>query len=317
MPATLPLSAQDQMISSLFAPPKPTTYAPAAGGDAAVDALGASGLLGNAGKFMSQLSRIQEARKMEQEAKVASEEIGRIPTLDPQYNERVTDVQNRFPMVFGTQPVQSALRRSLGARDEVAQQAQKEEETRLEQDKLAGKQFIRKAGPEQLAQFEEQADPRLVATLGPDMEKRASALGEADTLLQQLPVAARKGIDPNNLIAVKNAVNKHVAQLPPIFSKIKNNPDEQVNAVMYAEQIKALKDKQSAKDYEATEDEFNALTAAQENLENLVGKNPPIDLILKAKPLLGGGGGDGKDWRPSIILNSLSAPLTPAANVGQ
>jgi hypothetical protein len=314
MPAALPLSAlsaQDQVIQNLFAPPQPSRYNTGGGGgdNYELQALGASGLLGNAGKFISQLSRIQEIRKVEDEARTAAEEIGRIPLLDPQYQQRVMDVQSRFPMAFGTQPVQSALRNNMSAQDDIARQQLAQDKYQQEQQKLMGKQFIRKSSLEQLAQLEEQAPPELVAELGPDIEKRAMALGEAETLYQQLPPSLRTRVDPSNPTAVKSALNKHKSQLPPFFSKIKDNPDEQANAIMYAEQIKALKDKQNVKDYEATEDEFNTLTAAQEGLEALVGKNPPIDAIIKTKSLLGGGGGgggDGKDWRPSIILNGLT-----------
>lgn len=280
------------MISSLFAPAKPTTYAPSAGGDpAAIDALGASGLLGNAGKFISQLSRIQEIRKAENEAQMAAEEIGRIPLLDPQYQQRVMDVQSRFPMSFGTQPVQSALRNTMGARDDIARQQMAQDEAQQKQSKLLGKQFVRKATLEQLAQMEEEAPPETVAELGPDIEKRAMALGEAQTLYQQLPPARRVNVDPNNPIAIKNELNKHLAQLPPFFTKIKNNPDEQANAIMYAEQIKALNDKiakgmETDKRFTLPEDENAVLLAAQEGLESLVGKNPPVEAIIKTKSLL-------------------------------
>jgi hypothetical protein len=326
MPAALPiseLSAQGQLVQSLFAPPQPSRYNMGGGGGGdsyELQALGASGLLGNAGKFISQLARIQEIRKEENDAKTAAEEIGRIPLLDENYQQRVMEVQSRFPMAFGTQPVQSALRNNMSAQDDIARQQLAQDKYQQDQRKLLGRQSVRKASLEQLAQLEEQAPPELVAELGPDIEKRAMALGEAETLYQQLPPALRTRVDPNNPTAVKSALNKHTSQLPPFFSKIKNNPDEQANAITYAEQIKALKDKQNVKDYEPTEEEFNTLTAAQEGLEALVGKNPPIDAIIKTKPLLmggGGGGGDGKDWRPSILLNSISAPLTTAPNVGQ
>jgi hypothetical protein len=315
MPAALPisaLSAQDQVIQNLFAPPQPSRYNMGGGGGGdnyELQALGASGLLGNAGKFISQLARIQEIRKEENEAKTAAEEIGRIPLLDENYQQRVMEVQSRFPMAFGTQPVQSALRNNMSAQDDIARQQLAQNKYQQEQQKLLGRQSVRKASLEQLAQLEEQAPPELVAELGPDIEKRAMALGEAETLYQQLPPALRPRVDKSNPTAVKSALNKHKSQLPPFFSKIKDNPDEQANAIAYAEQIKALKDKQNVKDYEPTEEEFNTLTAAQEGLEALVGKNPPIDAIIKTKPLLmggGGGGGDGKDWRPSIILNGLT-----------
>jgi hypothetical protein len=291
MPAALPLSAlsaQDQVIQNLFAPPQPSRYnTGGSGGDNyELQALGASGLLGNAGKFISQLSRIQEIRKVEDEARTAAEEIGRIPLLDPQYQQRVMDVQSRFPMAFGTQPVQSALRNNMSAQDDIARQQLAQDKYQQEQQKLMGKQFIRKSSLEQLAQLEEQAPPELVAELGPDIEKRAMALGEAETLYQQLPPSLRTRVDKSNPTAVKSALNKHKSQLPPFFSKIKDNPDEQANAIAYAEQIKALKDKQNVKDYEPTEEEFNTLTAAQEGLEALVGKNPPIDAIIKTKSLL-------------------------------
>lgn len=330
MPAALPLSelsAQDQLVQNLFAPPPPSRYnMGGSGGDNyELQALGASGLLGEAGKFISQLSRIQEIRKAEKEAQMAAEEIGRIPLLDPQYQQRVMDVQSRFPMAFGTQPVQSALRNTMSARDDIARQQMAQDEAQQKQSKLLGRQAIRKASLEQLAQLEEEAPPELVAELGPDIERRAMALGEAQTLYQQLPPSLRTTVDPTNPLAVKNALNKHKSQLPPFFSKIKDNPDEQANAIMYAEQIKALRDKETKgvetdKKFSLSEAEDATLLAAQEGLEALVGKNPPIDAILKTKSLLmggGGGGGDGKDWRPSILLNSLSAPLTPAANVGQ
>jgi hypothetical protein len=323
MPAALPiseLSAQGQLVQSLFAPPQPSRYNMGGGDSYELQALGASGLLGNAGKFISQLARIQEIRKEENDAKTAAEEIGRIPLLDENYQQRVMEVQSRFPMAFGTQPVQSALRNNMSAQDDIARQQLAQDKYRQDQQKLLGRQSVRKASLEQLAQLEEQAPPELVAELGPDIEKRAMALGEAETLYQQLPPALRTRVDKSNPTAVKSALNKHTSQLPPFFSKIKNNPDEQANAIAYAEQIKALKDKQNVKDYEPTEEEFNTLTAAQEGLEALVGKNPPIDAIIKTKPLLmggGGGGGDGKDWRPSILLNSISAPLTTAPNVGQ
>jgi len=292
MPAALPiseLSAQGQLVQSLFAPPQPSRYNMGGGGGGdsyELQALGASGLLGNAGKFISQLARIQEIRKEENDAKTAAEEIGRIPLLDPQYQQRVMEVQSRFPMAFGTQPVQSALRSNMSAQDDIARQQLAQDKYQQDQQKLLGRQSVRKASLEQLAQLEEQAPPELVAELGPDIEKRAIALGEAETLYQQLPPALRTRVDPNNPTAVKSALNKHTSQLPPFFSKIKNNPDEQANAITYAEQIKALKDKQNVKDYEPTEEEFNTLTAAQEGLEALVGKNPPIDAIIKTKSLL-------------------------------
>lgn len=331
MPAALPLSelsAQDQLVQNLFAPPPPSRYNTGGGGgdNYELQALGASGLLGEAGKFISQLSRIQEIRKVEDEARTAAEEIGRIPLLDPQYQQRVMDVQSRFPMAFGTQPVQSVLRNNMGAQDDIARQQLAQREFQQKQGKLLGRQAIRKASLEQLAQLEEEAPPELVAELGPDIEKRAMALGEAQTLYQQLPPSLRTTVDPTNPLAVKNALNKHQAQLPPFFTKIKNNPDEQANAIMYAEQIKALRDKETKgmetdNKFTLSEAEDATLVAAQEGLESLVGKNPPVDAILKTKSLLmgggSGGGGDGKDWRPSILLNSLSAPLTPAANVGQ
>ncbi len=296
MPAALPiseLSAQDQLVQSLFAPPPPSRYNTGGGGgdNYELQALGNSGLLGEAGKFISQLSRIQEIRKAENEAQMAAEEIGRIPLLDPQYQQRVMDVQSRFPMSFGTQPVQSALRNTMGARDDIARQQMAQDEAQQKQSKLLGKQFVRKATLEQLAQMEEEAPPETVAELGPDIEKRAMALGEAQTLYQQLPPARRVNVDPNNPIAIKNELNKHLAQLPPFFSKIKNNPDEQANAIMYAEQIKALNDKvakgmETDKRFTLPEDENAVLLAAQEGLESLVGKNPPVEAIIKTKSLL-------------------------------
>jgi hypothetical protein len=296
MPAALPLSAlsaQDQVIQNLFAPPQPSRYNTGGGGgdNYELQALGASGLLGNAGKFISQLSRIQEIRKVEDEARTAAEEIGRIPLLDPQYQQRVMDVQSRFPMAFGTQPVQSALRNNMSAQDDIARQQLAQDKYQQEQQKLMGKQFIRKSSLEQLAQLEEQAPPELVAELGPDIEKRAMALGEAETLYQQLPPSLRTRVDPSNPTAVKSALNKHTSQLPPFFSKIKNNPDEQANAITYAEQIKALRDKETKgmetdRKFMLAEDESATLTAAQEGLEALVGKNPPIDAIIKTKSLL-------------------------------
>lgn len=280
-------------MQSLFAPPPPSRYNTGGGGgdNYELQALGNSGLLGEAGKFISQLSRIQEVRKAEKEAQMAAEEIGRIPLLDPQYQQRVMDVQSRFPMSFGTQPVQSALRNTMGARDDIARQQMAQDEAQQKQSKLLGKQFVRKATLEQLAQMEEEAPPETVAELGPDIEKRAMALGEAQTLYQQLPPARRVNVDPNNPIAIKNELNKHLAQLPPFFTKIKNNPDEQANAIMYAEQIKALNDKVSKgmetdKRFTLPEDENAVLLAAQEGLESLVGKNPPVEAILKTKSLL-------------------------------
>ena len=281
-------------MQSLFAPPPPSRYNTGGGGGGdnyELQALGNSGLLGEAGKFISQLSRIQEIRKAEKEAQMAAEEIGRIPLLDPQYQQRVMDVQSRFPMSFGTQPVQSALRNTMGARDDIARQQMAQDEAQQKQSKLLGKQFVRKATLEQLAQMEEEAPPETVAELGPDIEKRAMALGEAQTLYQQLPPARRVNVDPNNPIAIKNELNKHLAQLPPFFTKIKNNPDEQANAIMYAEQIKALNDKVSKgmetdKRFTLPEDENAVLLAAQEGLESLVGKNPPVEAIIKTKSLL-------------------------------
>ena len=202
MPAALPLSelsAQGQVIQNLFAPPQPSRYNTGGGGgdNYELQALGASGLLGNAGKFISQLSRIQEIRKVENEARTAAEEIGRIPLLDPQYQQRVMDVQSRFPMAFGTQPVQSALRSNMSAQDDIARQQLAQDKYQREQQKLLGRQSIRKASLEQLAQIEEQAPPELVAELGPDIEKRAMALGEAETLYQQLPPSLRTRVDPS------------------------------------------------------------------------------------------------------------------------
>jgi hypothetical protein len=297
MPAALPisaLSAQDQVIQNLFAPPQPSRYNMGGGGGGdnyELQALGASGLLGNAGKFISQLARIQEIRKEENEAKTAAEEIGRIPLLDENYQQRVMEVQSRFPMAFGTQPVQSALRNNMSAQDDIARQQLAQDKYQQDQRKLLGRQSVRKASLEQLAQLEEQAPPELVAELGPDIEKRAMALGEAETLYQQLPPALRPRVDKNNPTAVKSALNKHTSQLPPFFSKIKNNPDEQANAITYAEQIKALRDKETKgaetdKKFSLSEDENATLTAAQEGLEALVGKNPPIDAIIKTKSLL-------------------------------
>lgn len=280
-------------MQSLFAPPPPSRYNTGGGGgdNYELQALGNSGLLGEAGKFISQLSRIQEIRKAENEAQMAAEEIGRIPLLDPQYQQRVMDVQSRFPMSFGTQPVQSALRNTMGARDDIARQQMAQDEAQQKQSKLLGKQFVRKATLEQLAQMEEEAPPETVAELGPDIEKRAMALGEAQTLYQQLPPARRVNVDPNNPIAIKNELNKHTSQLPPFFSKIRNNPDEQANAITYAEQIKALNDKiakgmETDKRFTLPEDENAVLLAAQEGLESLVGKNPPVEAIIKTKSLL-------------------------------
>lgn len=103
-------TAREQLIEDIFQPqpqsmPQSMTMA------------GAPPLLGRTGNFMDQFARIQNQRAQEQASMQAAQMIGSLAPLDPQYDEKVQAIQTQFPMVFGTQPVQSALRRSLQARE--------------------------------------------------------------------------------------------------------------------------------------------------------------------------------------------------------
>jgi len=284
MTSPFTLSAQNQLIETLFAPPPPTVTGAAP--DDAMTALGGSGMLGDAGRFIANLSRLQEARRQEQEAASVATEIGALNPLDENYDQRVTEIQNRAPMAFATRPVQAAWQRSQRAKGEFARQQEKEARQMNEQRKLQAQQFVRKASPEQLAQLEEEM-PDIAAAIGPDMEKRIGALGEAETLYQQLPPAVRVKVDPNNPLAVKKAVNQFQQKVPAVFGKIKSNPDEMMNAIGAAERVKALLDKQKQDGYAPPQSEYDEIAALQEGLETTLGqRSPNLDAIIQAKPLV-------------------------------
>lgn len=270
-------------LSSRFFPAPPASVAPQPQFDEATMLAAQAGIFGGAGRLLQQFDRQAAQLKEEELVNRATQEINSINPLDPQYYEKVQQVQSRYAPVFSARPVQENLRLGVAQRREAEQLMEEQSKAQAEQREAGIGAAIRKADAGELEQFI-QEDPVTAMKMAPQIASRESKLADAEILASTVPSHVLTGIDRTNPLEVKKKVAAFKQSLPPLMQKL-DNPASMAEAVALAEQWDAINRKMANKDYEVTEDDSAALTAIQSGLETIFGganvQSP--DAILKAK----------------------------------